>query len=375
MTFKNILFLIVLINFLNCKKEKVISNQSGESFNFYVGTYTDSTSQGIYKYALHKDGSLEYLRLAAIAENPSYLVKSPDEKFLLAVNEINNKDSVGAVESFLIKPDSLQLISRSSSGGADPCFISINKNGYVITANYTGGNLGLLKLLNNGKLSPLLNIEQHSGQGINDRQKGPHAHFASFLPEGRNNIISVDLGTNALWFSTIDTLQNKLVFDNPKTLDMERGAGPRHLVFHPNGKWIYVLNELNNTVTMVAKDDHGFLNKKFSISTLPNDFTQFSKAAEIQISMNGKFIYASNRGHDSIAIFSVDESTGALQNIAFESTHGSAPRHFTLSPDENFILVANQNSNNLVSFKRDAKTGLLKYISEIKAPNPVCILF
>jgi 6-phosphogluconolactonase len=157
---------------------------------------------------------------------------------------------------------------------------------------------------------------------------------------------------------------------------MAPGAGPRHLTFHPtNKKWIYVLNELDNTITLVEKNNSGEYASTTSISTLPSDFNEFSKSAHIVISSDGKFVYTSNRGHNSIAIFECNPENGSLRLLGFEPTHGDSPRHFSFSPDEDFLVVANQTTNNLVSFERDKSTGLLKFIAETEAPDPVCVLF
>lgn len=345
-----------------------------KEYSFYVGTYTKGNSQGIYKYTLKNDGSLKYIGLAAKSDNPSFLAKTSDNKYLIAVNEINSKNGLGTVESFLIQGDSLHFINRTSSGGAHPCFVTINKNGFVLVANYTGGNVGLLKVGEKGKLSDLLDVQQHKGKGTLERQKSPHAHSAWFNPVD-NHIISVDLGTNELWFSRLDTLESKLNPSNPNTLNMASGAGPRHLVYHPNVKWIYVLNELNGTITLVQKSDDGNYIKKGSISTLPKGYKKPNNCADIHISKDGKFVYASNRGHNSIAIFNVNTTDGSLNLIGHESTRGDGPRNFSLSPDGKYLLVANQLTNNIVSFKRNKTTGLLEYVQEINAPTPVCILF
>jgi len=241
-------------------------------------------------------------------------------------------------------------------------------------ANYTGGNVGLLKLGKNGKLSDLLDVEQHEGKGTTDRQEGPHAHSAWFEPDG-SGIISADLGTNELWFSEIEKNSQRLIPRNPQKLAMASGAGPRHLAFHPTQQWIYVLNELDNTITLLEKSEISEYIKGPSVSTLPPEFDQFSKSAHIVISADGKFIYASNRGHNSIAIFEVNPDNGQLSLLGFEPILGDEPRHFALSPDEEFLVVANQNSNNLVSFKRDKSTGLLKFVGEAEVPDPVCVLF
>jgi len=369
---KKILAILSLILVISCHKNKEESHK--HEFPFYVGTYTDGTSQGIYKYNLQNDGTLKLVGLAAKSTNPSYLIKSADKKYLLAVNEVDNVEGMGTVESYTISGDSLQFISRSRSGGAHPCFISIDKRGIVLTANYTSGTVGLHRLVKNGQLSDLLDVEQHTGHGITERQKGPHAHMVSLMPHS-NNIISVDLGTNELWFSKLDTVQYKLIPSLNNKLAMDKGAGPRHFAFHPNTKWLYVINELKNTITLVKKDASGEYTKAQSFSNLPNNFNKPNTSAEIQISSDGNFIYTSNRGHNSIMIFKVNNVDGSLQNIGYQSTRGEGPRLFTLSPDENYLLVANQYTNNIVSFKRDKVTGLLKYAHQIEAPTPVCVLF
>ena len=339
---------------------------------FYLGTYTEGASEGIYKYALEVNGHLKLIGLAAKTTQPSYLVKTEDKKYVLAVNETNTTKGMGTVESYAISGDSLKFISRSASGGAHPCFIAVHK-GLVLTANYTSGNVGYLRLQKNGHLSDLLDVEQHFGKGQTERQKGPHAHMVAFSPDSKN-IISVDLGTNSLWFSRLDTVQNKLI-SLKQNLELEPGSGPRHFVKHPNGKWLYTINELNNTLTLMEKEATGKYKKVKSFSNLPKDYTKSNTSAEIQISSDGHFIYTSNRGHNSIVVFKVNALEGSLKFVEFQSTKGEGPRHFTLSPDEKYLLVANQYSNNIVSFKRNKKTGQLTYVSQIEAPSPVCILF
>jgi len=366
-------FIIVLLLLAGCQMNKNETKQENNTYSFYLGTYTNKDSQGIYKYLLQKDGSLKRIGLVAISENPAFLAMSTDKKYLLAVNEINN-DGAGTVESFLIKDDSLALISRRSSGGAHPCFITVNEMGFVLVTNYTGGNVSLLGLNKDGELSPLLDVQTHSGSGVDKNQQTSHAHSAWFEPFD-NSIICVDKGTNELWFSQLDTSLQKLIPSDPQTLKMEPGAGPRHLVIHPNGRWIYVLNELNNTVTLVQKSDDGNYIKDESFSTLPIGFTESSICADIKISSDGKFVYASNRGHNSIAIFDVNANNGFLNLVGHQPSLGNAPRNISLSPDDNFLLAANRHTNNIVSFKRDKITGLLKEVDQIEAPTPACIVF
>lgn len=362
----NILFLLI---FLGCKTDAVKIEKSSV---FYVGTYTKKESKGIYKYRMSEEGKLKNLGLMATITNPSFLTKSNNHKILFAIAE-TNKNGTGFVHSYLIKKDSLQLISTQKTGGADPCFVAINKNNYLIISNYSGGNIGLLKATKNGKIRALSDIQQHLGKGTTTRQTAANAHSERFHPI-KNEVISVDLGTNELWFSTIDTTKNKLVFTHQKKLKMAVGAGPRHLSFHSNNKWIYILNELNNTVSLVKeKQETYFIDT--TIATLPKKFLENSNAADIHISKDGKFLYVSNRGHNSIAIFEVNPKNGHLKIVGYEFVLGKNPRNFSLSPNEGFLLVANQDTDNIISFKRNTITGKLTFADEIPAPTPVCILF
>ncbi|MEL6986611.1 MAG: beta-propeller fold lactonase family protein, partial [Bacteroidota bacterium] len=213
---------------------------------FYVGTYTSGESKGIYEYSIKQNGELKQQGLLANTSNPSFLAKSLDGKFLLAVNENNE----GTVTSFKINNTGLDKINQSSSGGAHPCHLIINEKGKVLVANYTGGNIGMLEINSSGELSSLLDVQQHEGSGSHERQEKPHAH--SVWQKSKNEeVIAVDLGTNELIFSMIDETDNKL--KRQQSLKMKEGAGPRHLAFHPKQDWIYVINELDATVSLLKK--------------------------------------------------------------------------------------------------------------------------
>jgi 6-phosphogluconolactonase len=316
---------------------------------------------------------MKSLGLVATSSNPSYLALSTDKKFLLVANEVAEANNQGTVESYKIEGDKLVLLNRKPSGGAATCFVTSNIDNTVLACNYNGGNFGVLQLGANGMLSDLLDIEQHSGGYINPRQDAPHVHSAWFVPRS-DEVITADLGTNELWFYTLDKMSHTLTSLPPSKLAMDHAAGPRHLCIHPHNGFLYILNELNNSITMVKKNLAGQYEKAASISTVPSTFGGTSKAADIHVSSDGKFIYASNRGHNSIAVFAVNVD-GSLSQAGFADTRGQEPRNFKLSTDERYLLVANQNSNNVVCFKRDSSTGLLSYVSEIAAPSPVCILF
>ncbi|NPD45709.1 lactonase family protein [Lentimicrobium sp. S6] len=363
------LILLSLVLLMGCENTQQLNQTT--STKFYVGTYTDKDSQGIYQYELLEDGSMKNLGLMAESENPSFLAKSNNGKYLVAVNEIANEQNHGSIESYSLLEDTLILLDKKSSGGAHPCFVTVNEEGFVLAANYTGGNVALLKLHELGELEEL-DMQIHQGKGSTARQEAPHAHSAWFAPN-QEHIIAVDLGTNELWFSKIE--DNKFTPLPQQKLAMEEGAGPRHLCFHPNRKWIYVLNELHGTITLVETDKNGTYQTRSSISTLEKGFTGDNSSADIHISADGKYVYASNRGPNNIAIFKVEEKTGKLDLLSHQSTNGNWPRNFSFSPDEKYILIAHQYSNNITCFKRDAQTGLLEFVSEITAPSPVCVLF
>ncbi len=361
--------LAFLLFFHSCSNQ----NNKKETFSFFVGTYTNGESEGIYKYQLSEDGSMKNLGLMTKAENPSYLAKSVTGDYLVVVNETSDKNQEGSVESYEILEDSLMLIDRKSSRGAHPCQLSINSDGYLAVANYSGGNVGLLKLDEQGQLTNV-DVQQHFGQGTDSiRQEGPHAHSVYFYPQ-QHQLISADLGTNELWFSEIDFESQKLKKTH-ENLKMKAGAGPRHICFHPNQKWLYVINEMHGSITQIERMEEGNYQTRSTVSTLRSDFQGDNFSADIHISSDGRFVYATNRGPNEIVVFKVDTQNGQLSLLSHQSTHGNWPRNFSLSPDEEFLLVAHQYSNNITCFKRDKETGLLSFVSEVDAPNPVCLLF
>jgi len=341
------------------------SAQSRQNYRFFTGTYTQGNSEGIYEVTMSRDGKFLHRHLAVKTDNPSYLALSPGKKFLLAINENNP----GTVESYAVRGDTLLRLSRRLSGGDAPCFVSVNREGNVLTANYGSGTVGLLKMDMKGDLSPLLFVENHHAAG-----KAAHAHEARFFP-GTREMVSVDLGTNQLWFSRLAAGGKKLVPDSQKRLSLPPGSGPRHFVLHPNGKWMYVVNELGNTVSLVQKTVDGQWVLRQTVSTLPKNFRGTSYCAEIRITKDGRFLYVSNRGHNSLALFRVTPSGDDLELRANFSVHGNFPRFFTLTPDEKYLLVANQKSDNIVVFRRDQQTGRLQYTNQMRIAAPVCMVF
>ncbi len=363
---------LVFVCFLGaCSSANTGDYRAGDSYDFYVGTYTGGDSRGIYKFSLDADGIIIKHGLSALTENPSFLAWDAAGKYLLAVNETGPE---GSIEAYKAEGDSLVLTGHAPSGGAHPCYVSLNKQGYVLAANYSSGTVGLLRLGPHGELGGLLDISNHIGSGTTERQQSPHAHFASFDHSGLG-VIAVDLGTNEIWFSVLDTIRNNLVADSQEKLAMEEGAGPRHLALHPGGEWLYVINELNSTVTLVKKEDGGLYSRGPSYSTLPERFADDNYCAHIHITTDGRFVYASNRGHNSIAVFETDSETGALRLISHSPSGGKWPRNFSLTPDEQYLVVANQHTNNIVSFLRDTENGFLEAVDTAGVADPVCVRF
>ncbi len=353
---------------------------SGKLQYFYVGTYTKAESKGIYIYSIDPvTGKLSNLGLAAKSENPSFLTLTPDGRFLLAANEIQDEKhgNMGSIESFSTgsKDHLLSSINKVWSGGADPCFVSVNSSGNVLAANYSGGNVALFHLDKSGKLSEFTDLKQHHGSGPNlARQKEPHVHSAYFEPLS-NRIFVSDLGTDKVAIYLNEAGKGKLKPAEIPAINIAPGSGPRHLAFHPRLKVVYVINEILNNITVVNLNTNGSFTTIETVSTLPAGYTKESNCADIHITKDGRFLYASNRGFNSIAIFSVDPVNGKIVLIGQESIRGETPRNFTLSPNEDFLLVANQNSQDIVSFRRNSITGLLEFTDQIKAFKPVCLLF
>ncbi len=344
-----------------------------KDYRLFVGGYTDGSGQGIMNFQLDAGGILSGGNLAARSTNPSYLAVSHDGTYLLAVNEVN-EDGQGSVESYAIHGDTLSFLSRRSSGGAHPCFVAVNDHGYVLIANYTGGTIALLKLNDTGLLSEAPDIRQHYGRGTTERQQAPHAHSAWFVPNS-SAVISADLGTNKLNFYQLDETNNGLSSISPDELKLEDGAGPRHLCFHPNGKWIYVANELNSTVTQIDITEMDTAECVASYRSIPADFREMNHPGHIELSPDGAFLYVSNRGHNSVALFTVDKEDGHPELLSCEPVRGVWPRHFSLSPDGKFLVVANQRSESLSVFRRDAVTGKLTFSGSAPCPSPSCICF
>ena len=355
------------------------SGNKNDPQHFYVVTYSEGGSEGIYTFSLDPaTGKLQDNGLAAKTNNPSFLALTSNGKYLLSVHETKgeNGSTMGYIESFSVKDDNrLTSIGKVSSGGAHPCYVSVNQNGYVLAANYTGGSVALLRIDDSGKLSDTLDVQQHFGSGpIKARQATPHVHSAFFEP-GSDRIFVADLGIDQVSVYKIDSKNSKLIKPSFPAIILTPGSGPRHLAFHPTVKVVYVVNEIASNISVVTLNKDGSFTTVETVSALPPGYDKPNTCADIHISRDGRFLYASNRGLNSIAIFSVDPKNGRIVQIGQELTRGDGPRNFTLSPDENYLLVANQNTQDIVAFRRDFNSGKLQFTDQIKALKPVCLLF
>jgi 6-phosphogluconolactonase len=347
----------------------------------YVGTYTSGKSEGIYGYRMdHATGALTRFN-SFKSVNPSFLAIDRNKRYLYAVNEVSEyagKPS-GGVSAFAIDRASgnLRLLNEQATQGADPCHLVIDrKNHTLLVANYTGGSVAVLPIRLDGTLAPSIDLKQHEGSGVKEQQKGPHAHCI-ILDRLERHALAADLGIDKVMIYRFDASTGKLAPANQPWAELQAGAGPRHLTLHPNGKYVYVINELDSTLTVFKYNEvNGTLSQVETVSTLPGNFSGASYCADVHVSPSGKFLYGSNRGHDSIVVFEIDPRTGKLKLTEHVSTEGKWPRNFTIDPTGRFLLVANQRTDNVVTFSIDSQTGRLKSTGHIEEiPSPVCLKF
>lgn len=358
------------------------STSSASDVTLYIGTYTGKGSQGIYTVRMNpKTGQLSEPTLAAETDNPSFLVFHPSRPVLYAVNETSKFEGAegGGVTAFAVgKTGALTKVSAQSSKGSGPCYVAVDRKGTcVLVANYGSGTVAALPLEADGRLKPAGSSIQHEGVGANPkRQKGPHAHSINLDAAGKF-AVAADLGIDKLLVYKLDAKTGTLTPNDPPTAATAPGAGPRHFAFHPNGKTGYLVNELNSTITTYAWDDaKGTLKELQTITTLPEGFTGESFPADVQVHPSGKFVYMSNRGHDSIAAFAVNEKDGTLKPVGHTSTGGQFPRHFGIDPTGSFLIAANQRTNSLVVFRIDPAKGTLSETGQTATlTSPVCVRF
>jgi 6-phosphogluconolactonase len=358
-------------------------HNSTKYYFFYAGTYTNEDSKGIYLYKMNSEtGKLTFVDVTENISNPSFLSIDKSNNFLYAVNEVADFDSGknGSVSAFKVdaKTKQLKFINKVSSGGAHPCYVTIDSEGkFIFAANYSGGNICVLPINKDGSLSIASDIANHSGSSVNKkRQNAPHAHSVYVDPYNKY-IYAVDLGIDKINIYKFDSDNGRLLSNEPAFFKADPGSGPRHMAFHPTNKFAYVINELDNKIiALKITPENGGLNKIESYPTLPSDFIGTSYCADIHIHPNGKFLYGSNRGHNSIVIFKINEKSGKLTTVGHKSTMGDWPRNFTIDPSGKFLLVANQKSNNIVVFRIDCQSGMLEGTkSAAEISSPVCLKF
>ncbi len=348
----------------------------------YIGTYTAGKSKGIYLIKMDtQTGHLTQPELVAEISNPSFLAIHPSQKYLYAVNEdgkFKGQDS-GSVTAYAIQPETgkLTLLNQQASQGAGPCHISLDKTGNnALVANYSAGSVSVLPIQEDGHLlEASCTIKHKEGSSVNkSRQEAPHAHSIFVSPDNRY-ALSADLGVDKVFTYKLNSDAGTI--QETSAVSLTPGAGPRHLAFHPNQKFVYVINELDNTVTVMHYDkETGVLKPIESVSALPKGYKETSYTSEILVHPSGKFLYGSNRLHDSIAIFSIDETTGRIKLLGTEPTQGKYPRNFNIDPSGNFMLVANQNGDTIVAFRINTVTGHLTPTGQtLSLGNPVCIKF
>ncbi|NOY81244.1 MAG: lactonase family protein [Kiritimatiellaeota bacterium] len=349
----------------------------------FVGTYTKGDSVGIYAFRFDSaTGALAFTGESAKTPNPSFLAPSPDGNFLYAVSELSGPgpNGKGALGAWRIDRTSgrLSFINRQATHGNSPCHVVLDRRGrFVFAANYGSGTLAVLPVRADGSLGPASAVVRHQGRGADPRrQRGPHAH-SMLVDDDRRIAYAADLGIDKVMIHTIDFDNGKLLPADPPFAQLHPGAGPRHMALHPNGGFLYVINELDSTVTVFRRtSDTPALTAVQTISALPPDFKGKSFCADIHVHPNGRFVYGSNRGHDSVVAYRIDGTTGTLACLGHTSTRGRIPRNFAFDPTGRFLLVANQESFNIVVFRVDAKTGALEFAGqETPAPYPVCLKF
>jgi len=349
----------------------------------YFGTYTDKGSKGIYVCRFRpSSGKLTAVELAAETPNPSFLAVDPASRYLFAANETGDFQGAktGSVSSFVIDRHSgkLRALNTVASHGTDPCHLTVDKAGtHVLVANYSSGSVAVLPVKADGMLGEASDVKQHLGSSVDpERQKEPHAHNVILTPDNRFAVVA-DLGLDKLLVYRFDPAAGTLTPNDPPYGSVKPGSGPRHIALHPNGRYAYVISEMGNTITAFDWDgERGSFNELQSLRTLPKDFKGENTTAEIAIHPSGRFLYGSNRGHDSIAVYAIDPANGKLTFVEDVATLGKEPRNFALDPTGAYLFAANQNSNTVVVFRINPKNGRLTPAGEkLDVFSPVCVTF
>jgi 6-phosphogluconolactonase len=349
----------------------------------YIGTYTAGTSKGIYRAdwdPVH--GVASNLELAAETSNPSFLAAAADHHCLYAVGEMSNVDGkgTGAVSGFAINPTNglLSPLNQVATGGSGPCHVSVDAaEKFLLVANYGSGSIAGFPIESDGLLGKAATFIQHRGSSLNHaRQSGPHAHFIITDPKNRY-ALTCDLGLDKILTYPLNPARTMFSSNASSFISIAPGSGPRHLAFSSSGNWAFAISEMSSTVTLMEYDSkRGRLREAQTISTLPENFSGHNSGAEIQAHPAGKFVYASNRGHDSIAVFEFNSARKKLTRIENVSTGGKTPRHFALDPAGHWLLAENQDSGSVVTFEINQKTGKLTATGNVlKVGSPVCLVF
>jgi 6-phosphogluconolactonase len=339
----------------------------------YVGTYTKADSKGVYQFTLDTEKKeITDVKLAAELSNPTYITVSDDNKNLYAVAKDGEN---GGVTAFALESESGQLtkLNSQTTKGSPPCHVSVNhQKSIIVTANYHTTKIESYLTNEDGSLNPVTTVIEHEGSGPHERQEKPHMHFAGFTPDEKY-VVAIDLGSDRILTYHVNGGELEIA----QIYTARPGSGPRHITFHPNKRYAYVMTELSSEVLVLHYDDkNGSFTNQQSISTIPEGFEETNDGSAIHISSDGKYVYAGNRGHNSIAVFKVDQDNGQLTFIEWTSTEGNWPRDFVLDPSEAFLVATNQESNTMTLFSRDVSTGKLSLIqSDVKVPEPVCVKF
>src|SRR6266404_1765981 len=349
----------------------------------YIGTYTGSGSKGIYAYRFDAStGKVDPIGLAAESDKPSFLAVHPNGRFLYAVNEIGQFDGEksGSVSAFSIDRNTgkLTLLNRVSSRGAGTAHLSLDRTGrYVLVANYSGGSVAVFPIQEDGRLGKPSSFVQHAGSSVNpERQTGPHAHEIVVTNDNRFVLVP-DLGLDEVLIYRFDAAKGLLTPNDPALAKTDPGAGPRHVALHPSGRFVYVVNELQSTVSVFSYDARaGTLRAIAKLTTLPKDFSGRNSTAEILTDLQGRFLYLSNRGHDSVAVFAINPQNGTLSQVQDVPTGGKTPRNFAIDPTGRWLFAANQESNNITLFRVDGHSGrLTRTDTVLPTDKPVCVTF
>ena len=350
--------------------------------SFYIGTYTSGASRGIYRADLNLDtGLVSQPELVAELDNPAFLTLHPQSPLLFSCSEIRRdgkREGARLVAYRIENSGGLTPISSQPTQGSGPCYVATDSDGRVaLVAHYASGSVAALPIAGDGALSPVTVLNQHTGSGPRtDRQEGPHAHCIVADPSNRF-ACAVDLGTDQVLIYGLDAPAGKISLQPKKIYRASAGSGPRHLTFHPNGQFAFLINEMASTLSALRWDAaEGELSNLHTLSTLPDGYSGESITAEVLVHPNGRYVYGSNRGHDSLVVFQFDAAAGKLKTLQHISTGGKTPRNFRIDPSGQFLLAANQDSDSIVPFRIDPNNGQLTPTGQlITVGSPSCVKF